>query len=471
MKKSRFHLTSQNKVHFTSLGCPRNLVDTEVMLGLVLKAGYEVTPSPEEADFLVVNTCGFLEAARQEALSTMQALETQKKEGAKLVVTGCMVQKHSGDIKAAFPDVHYLLGSGEVENILKALEPAAGEVISSAQSYLEAGEVPRTLSTPRHYAYLKIAEGCRKKCAFCIIPDIKGPLRSKPIDRIVKEFLALLEQGVFEIILIAQDLGDFGKDFGMRDGLLEVLKALLAIQRPFWLRLMYLYPDEITDELIEIIQSDPRVCHYVDMPIQHIDDTLLKAMRRKTTGEDIRSTLTVLREKIPDMVIRTSLMVGFPGETQEQFKQLVDFVQEATLDHVGVFEFSPEPGSTAATLPEQIPEEVKKERREILMQAQQAALAKRQNLWVGKTLPVIVEGYHPDSPLLMRGRTAGQCPEIDGIVIINDGRKVQAFGKVYWVEITQTAGYDLIGKVVKAYHLPSKDTATKLTKRHRLALA
>lgn len=440
-----------NKIHFVSLGCPRNLVDSEVMLGILLKAGYEVAEDLPEADFLVINTCGFLEASRKESSDTIEnVLETRKKT-AKLVVTGCMVQTHHDELQKRFPGIDYLLGSGDVEGILKAVESTQkGKLVTTARSYLEVGEVPRTLSTPKHFAYLKIAEGCRKRCSYCVIPTIKGPLRSKTKEQILKEFNVLLSQGVHEIILIAQDLGDYGKDKGSKnqEALIDLLKSMLAVQGNYWLRLLYLYPDEITDELIALIKSDPRICPYLDMPIQHINNKMLKSMRRATSREDIISTITKLRKEIPGIVIRTSLIVGFPGETEEQFEELCQFIQDHPLDNIGIFKYSREPGSHSHDLPDQIEDAVKEKRWHKIMQIQKKVVKKLNAKMIGKKVPVIVEGYHPETNLLMRGRYYGQCPEIDGQIIINDGRKVKAFGQMYTVEITDVADYDLVGRVI-----------------------
>lgn len=439
----------QNKIHLTSLGCARNLVDSEVMLGILLKAGCQPAQELEDADFLIVNTCGFLQEARQESCDMIDTLLKNRKDGAKVIVAGCMVQKYGTEIRSRFPDVHAFLGSGDMEKILDVVTaPESGDSITSARSYLEWGEIPRTLSTPNSFAYLKIAEGCMKRCAFCIIPTIKGPLRSKSIEQVVKEFHALLAQGVHEVILIAQDLGDYGKDRKEIAGLENVLKALLANDKKFWLRLLYLYPDEITPEIMDLLEKDKRLCRYFDMPIQHVSPPILKAMRRKTTKEQIITTLTTLRTRFPDIVIRTSLMVGFPGETEEQFQELLDFIQLYPLDNVGVFKYSLEEESHSAKLPGHIPEEIKQRRFETLVALQKELLKDRLHRYIGQTLDVIVEGYHPDSPLLMRGRFFGQCPEIDGQVIINDGRLVKSFGKLYRVQITDTTDYDLIGSVV-----------------------
>ncbi len=456
-----------NKIHFTSLGCARNLVDSEVMMGILLRSGYEVASDLKEADFLVVNTCGFLASSRQESSDTIADLIREKKAGAKLIVAGCMVQKHQEELTSQFSDIHYYLGSGDVEKILEAIEaPVAGEAVTTARSYLQSGEVPRQLSTPKHFAYLKIAEGCAKQCAFCIIPKIKGPLKSKSVEQVMKEFSILLDQGAHEIILIAQDLGDFGKETKEKKGLEHLLDEMSRVEKPFWLRLLYLYPDEITDELIDMIAKDARICRYLDMPIQHMNDSMLKAMKRKTSKEEIISTIGKLRERLPDIVIRTSLMVGFPGETEAQFEEMVQFVKEFKLDNIGIFKYSMEKESSSAGLPDHISEEIKEKRYQILAKAQLEVVRKNSRRWVGKTLPVLVEGYHPDSPFLMRGRHYGQCPEIDGQVIINDGRKVKAFGSMYLVEITESADYDLIGKVVGTI-----DSAPKKAKSRPLVMA
>lgn len=443
--------TPGNKIHFISLGCPRNLVDTEVMLGILLKAGFEPEQEMKKADFIVINTCGFLQASRDESLSCIGEAMDLRKKGAKVIVTGCMVQRHSEEVKEHFPKVDYMLGSGDVEGILKAVSAEEqGSMITSAKSFLEAGEVPRQLSTPKHFAYLKIAEGCRKKCAYCVIPNIKGPLKSKTVEQVMKEFRILRGKGVEEIILIAQDLGDYAKDMGMKksDGLVMLLKEILKEEGDFWLRLLYLYPDEITDELLDLMNQDKRLLPYLDMPIQHINNRVLKSMRRATSKEEIENIIATLRAKVKDVTIRTSLIVGFPGETDAEFEDLLNFVTEWKLDNVGVFKYSNEEGSHAYTMEGQIAEDVKEKRYARLMEAQAKALEERQKRYIGKTIDVFVEGYHPETDMLMIGRHKGQCPDIDGSVIINDGRKVTAFGKRYRVKITETAGYDLIGKVL-----------------------
>lgn len=442
--------SAKNKLHFISLGCPRNRVDTEVMLGILLQKGFEVTGELEAADYIVINTCGFLEAAREESKDTIASAMEAKKDGAKLIVTGCMVQTRKEEIRTAFPEVDYLLGSGDVENILNAvLSEEKGEVVSSRRSYLEMGEVPRTISTGS-FAYLKIAEGCRKACAYCIIPKIKGPLRSKSKEQIVKEFHTLLNHEIQEVILIAQDLGDFGKDAGFKrsDGLVDLLKTMGDTDRAFWLRLLYLYPDEITDELIATIKNDPRICRYIDMPIQHVNNRILKSMGRHTSKEEIVETIQKLRAALPDLSLRTSLIVGFPGETEEDFEELVEFVRENPIEHVGIFKFSREEGSRAYAMEGQIDEEVKERRWKKLLKIQKKTSKKLNARFVGKTIPCLIEGYHPESKLLLVGRHQGQCPDIDGQVLINDARGVKAFGKVYNVLVTEALDYDLVGRVV-----------------------
>lgn len=437
-------------VHFTSLGCARNLVDTEVMLGLCIKAGYEVVSEIDEADYIVINTCGFLESARNEAYEILESVFVDKQKKAKVVIAGCMVRLHKNDLKKRFPDIHYFLGAGDVESVLKALSSEEkGEVVTDAKSYLQQGEIPRTLSTPKHYAYLKIAEGCRKRCSFCIIPNIKGQLQSKTIPQVIREVRSLVSGGVKEIILIAQDLGDFGKDRMEKGALVSLLKEIVKVEGEFRVRLLYLYPDEIDDDMIDLLSKEKKIMPYLDMPIQHIDDVVLKRMHRKTDGAQIRSILQKLREKVPDVVVRTSLMVGFPGETEKQFEKLVSFVKEAKLDNIGIFKYSKEEESHSATLDGHIEEEEKERRLERLASVQREVVEKEQKKYINKTLQVLVEGHHPESEALLRGRFYGQCPEIDGEVIITDWRRVDELGEYYDVKITDVAGYDLIGRVVQ----------------------
>ncbi|MEL7431165.1 MAG: 30S ribosomal protein S12 methylthiotransferase RimO [Chlamydiota bacterium] len=438
----------RNKFHFTSLGCARNLVDSEEMIAKLLKNGYEITGEEEKADYLIVNTCGFLEASRQEALDVLGEIFATKKSSAKVVVAGCMVQNYRHVIEAEYPGVHYLLGSGDVEHIIDAVRGNRGQMVSDARSYLASGEVPEFRITPQNYAYIKIAEGCKKRCSFCIIPDIKGPLRSKTEARVLKEFRSLLQDGVEEVILIAQDLGDYGKDRKEKQGLHHLVRAMLEEKGDYWLRFLYLYPDEIDEELIEIMASDRRICRYLDMPIQHISDRILRKMHRKTSKKDILTTIETLKKHLPGVVIRTSLMVGFPGETEEEFAELLAFVEEGHFHHAGVFMYSREKGSYSHKLSGHLPEEIKNERYHRLMQAQEKSAQKNNQRLIGKRLSVIVEGYHEESSYLLRGRYYGQAPDVDGIVILNDFEIVDALYQRYEVEITDVNGYDLVGKVL-----------------------
>jgi len=469
----------KKKIFFQSLGCPRNFVDTEVMLGMSVQSGLlELTQEVEEADVLVVNTCGFLESARDESQQVIQELVQTKKAGSHLLVTGCMVNLHKDQILQDFPGVDAILGSGAIDKVLDTLQQLEHQkhggdqqrIVQSAhrRSFLERGDTPRFLATPPHYAYLKIAEGCKKQCSFCIIPKIKGRLQSKRIPQLVQEFQAILEHGASEVILIAQDLGDYGKDLKTNElppsssssssssptNLEQLLRALLdATDDPnLWIRLLYLYPDEITPELIRVMESDSRICRYLDMPIQHSHNEMLKLMRRKTTGEEIKATIQMLRERIPGIHIRTSLMVGFPGETESHFQHLLEFVQEYELDNVGVFTYSNEPLAYSSKLPHHVPDEVKEERYHRLMQAQLETVRRKNQRRVDQKerIEVVIEGLQQqeeDSNAVIVGRYYGQCPDIDGQVLLDGNERVYA-GARYWVEVTGFDEYDLIGRVV-----------------------
>ena len=445
-----FSLARQDSlaVHFISLGCARNLVDTEVMLGSVLKAGYALAQTVPEADFLVVNTCGFLESAREEAYRTLEEIFQERKKGAKVIVAGCMVQNHRLPLKARFPDIHYFLSAGDVDKILDALTVMTpGEAVSpTRKSFLQVAETPRLPSTPKHFAYLKIAEGCKKRCSFCIIPTIKGKLQSKSIEQVEREFRALLQSKVKEVILIAQDLGDFGKDMGhVKGNLAELLETLDAIPGDFWIRLLYLYPDEITDDIIRVMQNSSKILPYIDMPIQHINDRILKRMHRKTGRAHIEATIQKLRREIPDIVIRTSLMVGFPGETEDEFEELLAFVKEGHIDNIGFFTYSREELSHSATLEGHLSEEVKQERLLRIVGAQQEALrAKLLPRFLGKKVEVVIDRKTEEEGLYV-GHAKFQCPDVDGVTYV-EGHNLTV-GRTYPVRITAFDEYDLVGKV------------------------
>ena len=485
------------RVLFQSLGCPRNLVDTEVMMGVTTEHGLVPTNELAHADYVVVNTCGFLESAREESNEAIREFLQTKPPNTKVIVTGCMVNLHQHQIYQDFPQVDSILGSGKIDQIVETIEslraqedertrqhaleqellqdqqPNDNPSVSTAsaarrrrKSFLESGDTPRFLSTPPHYAYLKIAEGCKKQCAFCIIPKIKGRLRSKPIDQIVQEYTSLLEASpmLSEVILIAQDLGDYGKDFVQplpQSHLTNLLRALLEAtdtlpdesrRHNMWIRLLYLYPDEITPDLLNLLEEDPRICRYLDMPIQHSHNDMLKLMRRKTSTDDIRRTIRSLRQRLPDVHIRTSLMVGFPGETEEHFQHLLDFVREEQLDNVGVFTYSDEPMAYSSKLPNHVPEEIKQDRYHRLMEAQYEIVQQKNDARVGEHLDVVVEGLNGDGQVV--GRYYGQCPDIDGQVILStstdadEETAIQA-GKRYTVQVTGHADFDLVGEIVE----------------------
>mmetsp|Transcript_944 Transcript_944/g.3363 ORF Transcript_944/g.3363 Transcript_944/m.3363 type:complete len:523 (+) Transcript_944:3-1571(+) len=464
----------------TSLGCARNWVDSELMLGSLLQAGLEPTDDAEEADVIVVNTCGFLEAARAEGRGVIDDLGRRKKAGAALIVAGCMVNLNKDRILADHPLVDGVIGAGAVDKInavvgevfsRKRREGAFEQVadLGSARSYLAAGEVPRRTATPRHFAYLKIAEGCKKNCGFCIIPAIKGRLRSKPRASVVREAKALLAAGARELVLIAQDLGDYGKD--LADGKADETKADLAAagdvssmvaskaggllaqllrdvldgtakspdeNESFWIRLLYLYPDEVTPDLVDLIRQSNeaggawrgRILPYVDMPIQHVNDDVLRAMRRATTGDTIRGAVHRLKADIPGLALRTSLMVGHPGETEAAFRDLLDFVGEGLIDHLGVFVYSPEKGSASYRLHAAgegiVPLDVAETRRDALVAAQLQVVRARHDALVGTEMDVVVEAVIDDDDggrgpqLVLRGRHAGQAPDdVDGGVLLS----------------------------------------------------
>jgi ribosomal protein S12 methylthiotransferase len=554
------------KILFQSLGCPRNFVDTEVMLGYAVSSSSDridggdmlLADNADDADVIVINTCGFLESAREEsraAIADAQDAILKQKSNKRLLVTGCMVNlpKHRDSILRDFPGVDAILPSGDIDKIVGTLRDlednddkekferknekkkekvkrgndesstSNNNVSSRAQrkSFIEKGDTPRFLATPPHYSYLKIAEGCRKRCSFCIIPKLKGRLQSKPISQVVEEFKAIIEHGTArEVILIAQDLGkqklllmlyigisnkntsnyvktylftvvfhsyffnsnklffnkgDYGLDFRntekekKKSQLTPLLKAILSTMDdndddPFWLRLLYLYPDEITPDLIDLMEADRRIVRYVDLPIQHSHDDILKAMRRKTDSKHIKDTIANLRERLPDIYIRTSLMVGFPGETEEHFLDLLQFVKESKLDHVGVFIYSNEDMAYSSRLDGQVPEDVKQDRYRRLMKVQWKIVEERHKERVHRSerLRIVVEGLKEidediddvndstsslPSTTAIVGRHAGQCPEIDGQIILEGFPSVNA-GERYWVEVTGTKKYTTCRRLI-----------------------
>lgn len=430
------------KLLFTHLGCFRNLVDSELMISRLKEAGYELTVNVKEADLIVVNTCGFLREARQEAILEFKILFGKKKKKARVIAAGCMVPHHRREL-AQFP-IDAFVGSGDIDRILDAaMEMEEKEYVSESRSFLEKPGMSRFQITGAGYTFLKIAEGCRKACSYCIIPKIKGPLKSKKIDDIILEMQSLLAKGNFEINLIAQDLADFGKDRGKGE-LLKLLKEISNLKENFWLRLLYLYPDDLEDGIIEVISSDARFCHYLDMPLQHVSDSVLKRMGRNITKERIIFAIRKIRKRIPDIAFRTSFMVGFPGETEEEFAELLNFVKTFKLDQVGIFKYSNEELAKSFSFEGQIPEKIKERRYQKLALLQQKIHEEKSLAMVGRTMEVLVTGYHPDSELLAIARSAYQCPDVDSKVIINDISKIKHFGSLLPVKITATLGQDLL---------------------------
>lgn len=433
-------------VYFVSLGCSRNLVDSEVMLSLLRKEGFSLTLDVKKADFFVINTCGFLKEARDEGVAVLKELFSNRKRGAKVVVTGCMVQSHLPLLKENFPNINFYLSSTHLEEIAAVLKSGLdGERIKFKSSFLENSALDRFITTPPHFAYLKVAEGCKKRCSYCLIPEIKGPLRSKTIQQVALEFRSLLEKGVFEVALVAQDLGDFGKDRGKKE-LVELIEELLRVGNDFWLRLLYVYPDEIDAALLDLFK-DSRLVPYIDMPIQHVSDKILKRMRRTTSKERIIELVESLR-KVPDMSIRTSLMVGFPGEEEADFVELLNFVEMYKLENVGIFKYSREERTDSFHLDNQLPEEVKEERYQRLAVAQEKIMHQKAKSLIGQTKEAILDGFHPDSNLLIKGRLKGQCLDVDPVIIVNDIAKVSSMGRPEKVIITASSGPDVIANVL-----------------------
>ncbi|MCB9506313.1 MAG: 30S ribosomal protein S12 methylthiotransferase RimO [Myxococcales bacterium] len=439
------------RVHVVSLGCPKNRVDSELMLGLMRGDGYEVVDDPERADLLVVNTCAFIESAKQESIDAILDLADYKNQGTakRLVVTGCMAQRYGAELAAEIPEVDYFLGTNEFKRITRAL---AGEL--PERTYITAGSALYTADEDRvntirgGSAYLKIAEGCNRSCSFCIIPKIRGPQVSRPLDDLVREARLLAASGVKELALIAQDLTSYGVDLGNRDGLERLLVALEDVDGIEWIRLHYAYPWNFTDRLIDILGSGGKVVPYVDMPLQHISDDILRAMRRNVRRDAQRELIDRLRS-VDGMVLRTVFITGFPGETDAQFDELCRWVEEVRFDRVGVFAYSPEENTAAVDLPGAVPQEVAEERRDHLMALQQPISRQKNEALIGETMRVLVDGVSDEHELVLEGRYYGQALGIDGVVYLSfdDGARVVTPGSFVDVEIDDASEYDLLGVV------------------------
>jgi len=441
-----------NKICLVSLGCPKNLVDAEMMLGFLKKDGFGFTTRPEEGEVIVVNTCGFIDASKKESIDEILRMAAYKKEGKckVLVATGCLSQRYADELAREMPEVDLFIGTGEFDRLsefLKRVIPAKAGIHVSRRQILPDPDLPRIFATPNHYRYLKISEGCSHICSFCIIPKIRGGLKSRTIDSIVREVEQGVQEGVKEFNLIAQDLNEFGRDLKNKTDLAGLLEALNRIEGDFWLRPLYMYPLEFNDRLIGVLRDSEHVVKYVDMPLQHISERVLLSMKRGSPGRYVRKVLGKLKTAIPDIALRTTFIVGYPGETEEEFQELYDFVEERTFDRVGVFKYSIEEGTTAAELSDQLPQELKDERYDRLMTLQQKVSFQKNKSLVGKTFKALIEGPSEDDPKSLQARLATQAPEIDGITYIRKVPGTFRTGEFASVKITKAKEYDLIAEI------------------------
>ena len=460
------------KIGFISLGCPKNLVDSEVMMGLLQRNGYTLTPRAEEADVLVVNTCSFIAPAQQESVATIVEMAEHKKRGTakKLIVAGCLVERYRKEILEQVPEVDAVVGTGEVERIVEAVAGDLHQLPAELPTYLYHDATPRIVTTPRHTAYIKIAEGCDHPCSFCIIPQLRGKFRSRRFESVIREAENLAQAGAREITLIGQDTTFYGEDLGLRDGLAVLLERLAQVRDVDWVRFLYCYPNRITPRLLETIAAHPKLVKYLDVPLQHASRRVLARMKRGSSGDAFLKLLERIRRTIPGVAVRTSFIVGFPGETEADFKELCDFVRAAEFDWMGVFTYSDEETSQSYALDGKVREETIARRRDRLMAIQKKISARNLRKKVGQRLPAMLEGPSTESELVWEARLEGMAPEIDGKLYITDVVPVaQAFlpvdesgsgprlprpGDFAIVEITQSSDYDLVGRVVEFRDAP-----------------
>lgn len=436
------------KILFISLGCDKNLVDTEVMLGLLASRGYQMTDSEHEADIIVVNTCCFIHDAKEESISNILEMAEYKKTGSlkALVVTGCLAQRYRQEVLDEIPEVDAVLGTTSYDKILDAIDEALEghqTVTMTDINALPEVKSKRLVTTGGHFAYLKIAEGCDKHCTYCIIPKIRGDFRSVPREQVIEEAAYLAEQGVRELILVAQETTLYGKDIYGKKSLHLLLRELCKIEGIRWIRILYCYPEEITDELIQTIKEEEKICNYLDLPIQHANDSILKRMGRRTSKAELVTIIEKLRKEIPDICLRTTLITGFPGETQKQHKELVDFVDEMNFDRLGVFTYSPEEDTPAAAMEGQIEENVKQERQAELMELQQEIAFETAQQMIGRETVVMIEGKVADENAYV-GRTYRDAPNVDGLIFVNTEETLMS-GDFAKVKISGAVEYDLIG--------------------------
>ena len=442
------------KILFISLGCDKNLADSEEMLGLLTAGGHEITDDETQADAIVINTCCFIKDAKEESVETILEMAEYKKTGSchALIVTGCMAQRYQKEIIEEVPEVDAVLGTTSYGDIVKALEEAvAGNHFEEFRDidYLPDTGSKRVLTTGGHFGYLKIAEGCDKHCTYCIIPKLRGKFRSVPMERLIAQAEDMAEQGVKELILVAQETTVYGKDLYGKKSLHILLKKLCEIRGIRWIRILYCYPEEIYDELIETIRDEKKICHYLDIPIQHASDRILKRMGRRTSKQELIDIVGKLRKEIPDIVLRTTLITGFPGETEKDHEELKEFVDEMEFDRLGVFTYSPEENTPAAEMADQVPEEVKEERRDELMELQQEISYDRGQDRIGQELLVMIEGKVADESAYI-GRTYGDAPKVDGYIFVQTGELLMT-GDFAKVRVTGALEYDLIGVLSDEY--------------------
>ena len=442
------------KILFISLGCDKNLADSEEMLGLLTARGHEIVDDETQADAIVINTCCFIKDAKEESVETILEMAEYKKTGSchALVVTGCMAQRYQKEIIEEVPEVDAVLGTTSYGDIVKALEEAvAGNHFEEFRDidYLPDTGSKRVLTTGGHFGYLKIAEGCDKHCTYCIIPKLRGKFRSVPMERLIAQAEDMAEQGVKELILVAQETTVYGKDLYGKKSLHILLKKLCEIKDIRWIRVLYCYPEEIYDELIETIRDEKKICHYLDIPIQHASDRILKRMGRRTSKQELIDIVGKLRKEIPDIVLRTTLITGFPGETEEDHEELKEFVDEMEFDRLGVFTYSPEENTPAAEMADQVPEEVKEERRDELMELQQEISYDKGQDRIGQELLVMIEGKVADESAYI-GRTYGDAPKVDGYIFVQTGELLMT-GDFAKVRVTGALEYDLIGVLSDEY--------------------
>lgn len=455
-------LFNEKTVYFTSLGCSKNLVDSQVMLGYMGLDGFTIAEVPEAAEVIIVNTCSFIEASKKESVETILDMADYKNpdngQCKALVISGCMAQRYAEQLEAEIPEADLIIGTGEYNKItllLRALEDGklAQKSFVEIPKFIHTEYDPRLNTSPFYTAWLKISEGCNRNCTFCIIPKLRGKLRSRTVESLVNEAKNLASTGVRELNLISQDLSDYGVDLDENNKLFNLLEGLESVENIDWIRLFYFYPDELTDEVIEKMATSKKINKYLDMPVQHFSDNVLKRMNRKITGERIHNRIEKLRSRIPGIVLRTSIIVGFPGETEEDFQSLLEGVKKAKFNHLGIFRYSDEEGTPAFKLQPKVDQEVIDERFDILFETQREIVRELNSEYLGKTIQVLIEGEHEETELLIQGRHEGQAPDIDGKVIVNDLNGVDLkIGDLALVEITEVLDYDLVGRIVPTLH-------------------